>query len=94
MLDEFNWWENAFFEPFKKQQTIIRAAQKAGGLAALAKRYEKDLTRNTREEVNIYTYRTSATVGFLRGVATATSPCGLRSRTAGKPNRARIRTAS
>jgi hypothetical protein len=59
MLDEFNWWENAFFEPFKKQQTMIRAAQKAGGLAALAKRYEKDLTRNTREEVNIYTYRTS-----------------------------------
>lgn len=59
MLDEFNWWDNAFFEQFKQQQTMIREAQRMGGLAALAKRYEKDLTRNMREEVNIYTYRTT-----------------------------------
>jgi len=58
MLDQFHWWENTFFEPFKQQQEMIRAAQQTGSLAALAKLYERDLTRNMREEVNIYTYRT------------------------------------
>jgi hypothetical protein len=59
MLDDFSWWDNAFFEQFKKQHPMIRDAQRTGGLAALAKHYEKDLTRNMREEVNIYTYRTA-----------------------------------
>ncbi len=58
MLDEFNWWENAFFEGVRDQRAMIRAAQKAGDLAALTRRFERDLTRNLREEVNIYTYRT------------------------------------
>ena len=58
MLDEFHWWDNKSFEGFKQQQTMIQAAQKIGGLSTLAKLYELDLTRNTREEVNIYTYRT------------------------------------
>ena len=58
MLDEFNWWNNEFFKHFQHHQTLIREAQRTGGLAALARRYEEDLTRNLREEVNIYTYRT------------------------------------
>jgi hypothetical protein len=59
MLDEFQWWENRFFEDFAKQRTLIEGLQKAGLLPALATLYEPDLTRNTREEVNITTYRTS-----------------------------------
>ncbi len=59
MLDEFNWWDNTFFKHFKSQGAMIRDAQRRGRLAELARRYEHDLTRNLREEVNIYTYRTS-----------------------------------
>jgi hypothetical protein len=59
MLDQFSWWENSFFGHFKQHRTLITAAQRSGGLEVLARRYEKDLTRNLREEVNIYTYRTA-----------------------------------
>lgn len=58
MLDAFNWWENAFFKGVKDRRAEIRAAQAQGGLAALVKPHERDLTRNLREAVNIYTYRT------------------------------------
>ncbi len=59
MLDEFNWWHNDFFKHFKKHEAMIRQAQHTRSLSQLAKRYEEDLTRNLREEVNIYTYRNS-----------------------------------
>ncbi|MCP4644767.1 MAG: hypothetical protein GY851_30275 [bacterium] len=58
MLDAYNWWDNAFFAPFAAQRTLIETTRDAGGLAALAAAYEKDLCRNLRDEVNIYTYRT------------------------------------
>jgi hypothetical protein len=59
MLDEFNWWNNDFFRQFKEHEAMIRGAQQTNLLAAVAKHYEGDLTRNLREEVNIYTYHTS-----------------------------------
>ena len=68
MLDSYAWWGNKFFSPFKEnriliehpelfdmilnEQTGIKSLSELVGLA------EKDLTRNMRPEVNIYTYRT------------------------------------
>jgi hypothetical protein len=58
MLDAYNWWDNDFFEPFKKQRALINTARRLRLLPMLARLCERDITRNTREEVNIYTYRT------------------------------------
>jgi hypothetical protein len=58
MLDAYNWWDNAFFAPFAAQRTLIEQARAAGQLQQLAETYEYDITRNLRDEVNIYTYRT------------------------------------
>lgn len=58
MFDAFNWWQNAFFEPFKARQGLIQWGQRLGLLPLVARLAERDLTRNTREEVNTYTYRT------------------------------------
>jgi hypothetical protein len=59
MLDEFNWWNNEFFKDYKANRELIMEARKVdGGLRKLAEAFEHDLCRNTREEVNIYTYRT------------------------------------
>jgi hypothetical protein len=58
MFDAFNWWENAFFQPFKAYRKLIGLLKKLQLLPLLAKGFEKDITRNTREEVNITTYRT------------------------------------
>ncbi len=58
MIDEYNWWDNAFFEPFKKHRGLIEAAHKLHVLPLVAWWFEPDVTRNLLEEVNIYTYRT------------------------------------
>jgi hypothetical protein len=58
MFDAFRWWENAFYEPFKARQGLIQVARRLGILPLVAHLFERDITRNTREEVNIYTYRT------------------------------------
>jgi hypothetical protein len=58
MFDRFNWWENAFFADFKRYRPLIRGLRAAGLMRPLARWLEWDLCRNTREEVNIYTYRT------------------------------------
>jgi hypothetical protein len=58
MFDAFNWWENAFFRPFKAYRKLIGLLKKLQLLPLLAKGFEIDITRNTREEVNITTYRT------------------------------------
>ncbi len=72
MLDEFGWWENQFFSDFKKYRTLISVMQKTGLLPLLTRIIEKDICRNTREEVNVYTYRTpdymlSAAQDYRRG---------------------------
>ena len=58
MLDEYGWWENRFFGPFKSQRTFINVAHSLGLMPLVARVFERDITRNMRPEVNIYTYRT------------------------------------
>jgi hypothetical protein len=58
MFDRFGWWKNDFFRPFRANRCLIGALRSARLLPLLAKVLERDLTRNLREEVNAYTYRT------------------------------------
>ncbi|MBU2510197.1 hypothetical protein KJ966_02630 [bacterium] len=58
LFDDFRWWQNQFFQDFAKNRKLIQSFRKLGLLPLLAKLLEKDLTRNTREEVNLYTYKT------------------------------------
>jgi hypothetical protein len=58
MFDAFGWWENEFFRPLKPMRGLIRAARAVGLLAPLARLMERDACRNTREQVNVFTYRT------------------------------------
>lgn len=59
MLYAYNWWENSFFAPFSDARDVIETFRDAGTLPVLAETFEYDLSRNVRDEVNIYTYRTS-----------------------------------
>jgi hypothetical protein len=58
MFDAYNWWENAFLAPFKPYRRPLGFLRRTHLLGALARALEWDLCRNTREEVNITTYRT------------------------------------
>jgi hypothetical protein len=58
MFDSYNWWQNSFFAPFRPYRRYLNALRRLHLLPALARLVEKDVTRNTRTEVNIYTYRT------------------------------------
>lgn len=58
MLDAFGWWENGFFRPFRRYRALLRAFRRHPLLHMLVRTNEKDLCRNTREEVNIYTWKT------------------------------------
>ncbi len=58
MLDAYDWWDNSFFAPFKKHETLIKTAHRCGLLPLMVWLFRHDVQRNTREEVNIYTYRT------------------------------------
>ncbi|MBN1573045.1 MAG: hypothetical protein JW984_07615 [Deltaproteobacteria bacterium] len=58
MFDAYNWWENQFFKPFKDFKPFINLMRITRLLPLLAFVTRKDLSRNTREEVNLYTYRT------------------------------------
>lgn len=58
MFDEYNWWENAFFRPFTRRKGLLSFLRKTGLLPMTVRIFDKDLNRNTRTEVNIYTYRT------------------------------------
>lgn len=58
MLDEYRWWDNSFFSSFGNNQRLMKTAGVLGALPAVTWFYRHDVQRNTREEVNIYTYRT------------------------------------
>jgi len=58
MLDAHNWWENSFFSAFNGQRSLIENWRDLGTLSEIAGIFEEDLSRNVRDEVNIYTYRT------------------------------------
>lgn len=72
MFDRFDWWENGFFDTFKKNRRLITLLRRLGLMPAVARLLERDVCRNTREEVNIYTYRTadyllSSAVDYRKG---------------------------
>lgn len=58
MMDKNNWWENRFLSPFKPYRGLLKMLQTTATLPLLARSIEYDVCRNTREEVNLYTYRT------------------------------------
>ena len=58
LFDSFRWWENSFFSMFKSKKRLLDFARRLHLLPLVATIFEKDITRNTREEVNIYTYKT------------------------------------
>jgi hypothetical protein len=58
MFDRCNWWENSFLSPVKPYRGLLRGLRALGGLPLLARALERDVCRNTREEVNIYTCKT------------------------------------
>lgn len=59
MFDICNWWDNAFLSDFKPHRRWLRILDRFGGLPLLARAFERDVCRNTREEVNVYTFRTA-----------------------------------
>ena len=58
MFDAFNWWENRFFAEFKPFRGFLKTLKVLGLLKPLAKWLEKDLSRNMRDNANVYTYKT------------------------------------
>lgn len=58
MFDEFNWWQNSFFKPFLNQKPLIDKLRPLGLMPCVARIAARDLARNTREQVDLYTYRT------------------------------------
>ena len=58
LMDDFRWWENPFFYSLAQHRGRLKFLKSTGLLPLAAQYYEKDLTRNMRETVNIYTYRT------------------------------------
>jgi hypothetical protein len=55
MLDAYKWWEHSDFSLFKSFEDLLRDE---ASRTAVAIAQEKDLTRNMRPEVNLYSYRT------------------------------------
>lgn len=62
MFDTCNWWENSFLDDFKPYRFLLKGIGAVGGLPRLARYFERDICRNTREEVNIYTFKTPDTM--------------------------------
>ncbi len=58
LFDRYRWWRNSFFRMFASKKALLKTMRLTGLLPLLAKIMEKDITRNTREEVNVYTYKT------------------------------------
>jgi hypothetical protein len=58
MLNKYNWWQNDFFAPFAKRKGLIKTLRLFGLLPLVSRLFEKDVCRNTRQEVNVYTFRT------------------------------------
>lgn len=59
MFDAYRWWENKFFAPFRPFRHLLTFLRRTGTLGIVARLFERDLTRNTREQVNTYTYRSA-----------------------------------
>jgi hypothetical protein len=58
MFDAYNWWENSFFSAFKQYRKLLTLLRRTSSLRLVGVLFEHDICRNTREEVNTYTFRT------------------------------------
>ncbi len=58
LFDMYHWWENNFFRPFSRYKGLLKFLKVTRLLPVLAFLGRKDVCRNTREEVNVYSYRT------------------------------------
>lgn len=58
LFDEHNWWDNRYFAPFARYRAALTAARRLGLLPLAARALRRDIDRNSREEANLYTYRT------------------------------------
>jgi len=58
MLDRYNWWQNQFFKDFARLKPVLKLIKKLKLLPLVARLLKKDIARNTRDEVNVYTYKT------------------------------------
>lgn len=58
MMDKYNWWESPFFQSMQQHQGFFKMLRATRLLPLAVRYYGKDLTRNMREDANIYTYRT------------------------------------
>ena len=57
MFDEFNWWDNEYFAPFKSFRKPLGLARRLGLMPLVARALDRDVNRNAREEVNLSSYR-------------------------------------
>jgi len=57
-FDAFNWWEHKFHKNLRTFRKIFTLLSKLGLLSPFVNLLKKDISRNVRDEVNIYTYRT------------------------------------
>jgi hypothetical protein len=72
MLDRYRWWNHPQFKLFHDKRSLLKTLRLLGLLPFFAGRYRRDVGRTTREEVNIYTYRTpdymlSSAVDYRKG---------------------------
>ena len=58
MFDAWNWWSNGYFKPFARMRKELSLLRKLRLTPWLARLLDRDINRNTREEANLYTYRT------------------------------------
>ncbi len=58
LFDRYRWWQNQFFTPLSSMKWLIDILVKTGLHHLVTRIFKKDMTRNTREEVNIYTCKT------------------------------------
>jgi hypothetical protein len=58
LMNRYKWWNNPFFEAVSHHRRLLNFLRFTGLLPIVTYYFRKDLTRNTRESVNIYTYRT------------------------------------
>jgi hypothetical protein len=58
MFDAFNWWQNNFLNNFSSYSVLLHTLKALKLLPLLVKILERDVCRNMRQEVNVYTYKT------------------------------------
>ncbi|QUI23456.1 hypothetical protein HZI73_14690 [Vallitalea pronyensis] len=58
MLDAYNWWDNKFFLELKSFKRLIQLGKHIGLTNLVAWVMRKDMSRNSFEESNVYTFRT------------------------------------